>query len=72
MPELFPDAELFRLAAARPEHELLLLCAHRGSPPTIRERVAALARSANDWDYLHLLARRHAVLPLLYKGLARC
>lgn len=69
MPELFPDAELFRLAAARPEHELLLLCAHRGSPPAIRERVAALARSANDWDYLLLLARRHALLPLLYKGL---
>lgn len=69
MSELFPDAELFRLAAARPEHELLLLCAHRGSSPTIRERVAALARSTNDWDYLFLLARRHAVLPLLYKGL---
>jgi len=69
MPELFPDAELFRLAAARPEHELLLLCAHRGSPPTIRERVAALARARNDWDYLFLLARRHSVLPLLYKGL---
>ncbi len=69
MSELFPDAELFRLAAARPEHELLLLCAHRGSPPAIRERVTALARSTNDWDYLFLLARRHAVLPLLYKGL---
>lgn len=69
MPELFPDAELFRLAAARPEHELLLLCAHRGSPTNIRERVIALARSNNDWDYLFLLARRHAVLPLLYKSL---
>lgn len=69
MPELFPDAELFRLAAARPEHELLLLCTHRGDPPRIRQRVVELARVANDWNYLFLLARRHAVLPLLYKGL---
>lgn len=69
MPELFPDAELYRHAAARPEHELLLLCAHRGSPANIRERVAELARSKNDWGYLFLLARRHAVLPLLYRGL---
>jgi hypothetical protein len=69
MPELFPDAELFELAAGRPEHELLLLCAHRGSPSQARERIVELARAANDWDYLFLLARRHAVLPLLYRGL---
>jgi hypothetical protein len=69
MPELFPDAELFRHAAARPEHELLLLCAHRGGHPKVRERVVELARTDNDWDYLFLLARRHAVLPLLYKAL---
>ncbi|HEX8150276.1 MAG TPA: nucleotidyltransferase family protein [Pyrinomonadaceae bacterium] len=69
MPDLFPDAELFRLAAARPEHELLLLCAHRGSPPQVRERVVELSRADIAWDYLFLLARRHAVLPLLYRGL---
>jgi hypothetical protein len=69
VPELFPDAELYRLAAARPEHELLLLCAHRGSPPQVRGRVVELARVDIDWPYLFLLARRHAVLPLLYKGL---
>ena len=69
MAELFPDAELFRLAAARPEHELLLLCAHRGSPPDVRERVVELARASNDWGYLFLLARRHALLPLLCRGL---
>ena len=69
MPELFPDVELFRHAAARPEHELLLLCAHRGSAANIRERVVELARGGIDWDYLFLLARRHAVLPLLYRGL---
>lgn len=69
MPELFPDAELFRHAAARPEHELLLLCAHRGGAAHVHARVAELARSKNDWDYLFRLARRHAVLPLLYRSL---
>jgi hypothetical protein len=69
MPELFPDAELLRHAAARPEHELLLLCAHRGGGERARERVAELARARVEWDYLFLLARRHAVLPLLYRGL---
>ena len=67
MPELFPDAELFRLAAARPEHELLLLCAHRGSATDIRQRVVELAHPENDWNYLFLLARRHSMLPLLYR-----
>jgi hypothetical protein len=69
MPELFPDAELFRHAATRPEHELLLLCAHRGSASNLHERIAEVARAKIDWDYLFLLARRHAVLPLLYRGL---
>jgi hypothetical protein len=69
MPELFPDAELFRLAATRPEHELLLLCVHRGNAEDIHERVAELARLKLDWQHLFLLARRHAVLPLLYLGL---
>jgi hypothetical protein len=69
MLELFPDAELYGLAAARPEHELLLLCVHRGSAADIHERVVELAHSKLDWDYLFLLARRHAVLPLLYRGL---
>ena len=69
MSELFPDAELFRHAAARPEHELLLLCAHRGSAASIHERVVELARAKNDWGYLFLLARRHSLLPLVYRGL---
>lgn len=71
MPELFPDAELYRLATARPEHELLLLCAHRGIESETHQRIAALAPRLTDWDYLFLLARRHALLPLLYKGLER-
>jgi hypothetical protein len=69
MPELFPDAELFSLAAIRPEHELLLLCAHRGNAEDSHSRLAELARFKNDWNYLFLLARRHALLPLLYRGL---
>lgn len=69
MLELFPDAELFGLAATRPEHELLLLCVHRGAAADIRERIVELARAKLDWGYLFLLARRHAVLPLLYRGL---
>lgn len=69
MPELFPDAELFRLAATRPEHELLLLCAHRGVASHLRERTAELAGRRLDWHYLLTLARRHAVLPLLHKRL---
>jgi hypothetical protein len=69
MSALFPDAELFRYAAARPEHELLLLCAHRGSAASIRERLDELARGEVEWDYLFLLARRHALLPLLYRWL---
>lgn len=69
MPELFPDAELFRHAAVRPEHELLLLCAHRGSTSNIHERIVEVTQAKVDWDYLYQLARRHAVLPLLYRGL---
>ncbi|MBV8857038.1 MAG: nucleotidyltransferase family protein [Acidobacteria bacterium] len=69
MPELFPDAELSGLAATRPEHELLLLCAHRGNAEEIHSRLTELARLKNDWGYLFLLARRHALLPLLHRGL---
>ncbi len=71
MPELFPDAELFRHAAARPEHELLLLCAHRGNAGDIRPRITQLTSEKIDYDYLFLLGRRHAVLPLLYRGLEK-
>src|ERR1700749_5271571 len=69
MPELFPDAELLSHAAARPEHELLLLCAHRGDAENIHTRLVELARPDLDWHYLFLLARRHSMLPLLYRRL---
>ena len=69
MSEPFPDPELHRLAAARPENELLLLCARRGAGAEAAGRAAELARSVGDWDYLYRLAHRHAVLPLLQRGL---
>lgn len=69
MSELFPDAELYKLAARRPENELLLLCARRGGGTATASRLRELAGGEIGWDYLYSLARRHAVLPLLYRGL---
>lgn len=69
MSKLFPDTELYKLAAVRPENELLLLCAHRGGGAEAAGRAAELARGVGDWDYLYGLAHRHALLPLLYRGL---
>lgn len=69
MPELFPDPLLFRLATARPEHELLLLSIHRGDPAAIRPRLVELTLQEIDWDYLFLLARRHSLLPLLFRSI---
>lgn len=63
-------AGLFGLAATRPENELLLACASVVTGAASKaERVRELARAELDWDYLFRLARRHAVLPLLYRGL---
>jgi hypothetical protein len=58
-------------AAARPENELLLMCARSvtNRASSSAARVRELARTAIDWDYLYLLAERHAVLPLLHRGL---
>ncbi|HET9477884.1 MAG TPA: nucleotidyltransferase family protein [Pyrinomonadaceae bacterium] len=54
------------------EHELLLCCARTDSAPAVVQRMRELAASVQlDWDYLFQLARRHAVIPLLYLQLAR-
>src|SRR5687768_2577942 len=53
---------------ARPEHGLLLCCAGTDAAPA---RVREFAAGKIDWEYLFLLARRHAVLPLLYLQLER-
>ena len=52
------------------EHELLVCCARtRGAH--IVGRLRELAATGVDWEYLFLLARRHAVLPLVYLQLER-
>ncbi|HEX8558469.1 MAG TPA: nucleotidyltransferase family protein [Pyrinomonadaceae bacterium] len=71
MSELFPDAELYSLAAQRAENEILLLCAHRGDAAAADARVVELARGEVDWEHLYRLAHRHALLPLLHRGLER-
>ena len=69
MSELFPDPELYKHATRRPENELLLLCTRRDGGAGAASRLCELARGEIDWDYLYRLAKRHAVLPLLYRGL---
>jgi hypothetical protein len=55
----------------RVENELLLCCARTEASPQVATRIRELAASKDfDWNYLFLLARRHAVIPLLYSRLA--
>ena len=53
------------------EQELLLCCARTNATPHIVARLRELAATQVDWEYLFLLARRHAVVPLLYLQLER-
>ena len=53
----------------RAENELLLWCARTKATPDIIARLRELASKDIDWEYLFLIARRHAVLALLYKQL---
>jgi hypothetical protein len=53
------------------EAELLLCCARMHATPHIVARLRELAAGKIDWEYLFLLARRHAVVPLLYLQLER-
>jgi hypothetical protein len=46
--------------------ELLLACARTNASP---ERIRSLAETRIDWNYFFLLARRHAVVPLVYRQL---
>src|SRR2546423_1140308 len=63
------DSVLLAHAAARREHELLLLCARAKVCAESAQRIKTLAVEGLDWEYLFLLAQRHAVLPLLHKQL---
>lgn len=53
----------------RAEHRLLLYCARTRVGGAAAESLKSLAGGELDWDYLYRLARRHAVLPLLYRQL---
>ena len=55
----------------RVEDELLLCGARTRSVPDVLARLRELAASDIDWEYLFLIARRHAVVPLLYLQLDR-
>ena len=53
------------------ERELLLCCARTEVSAPVAARLRELAGSSEvEWDYLFNLARRHAVIPLLYLQLA--
>lgn len=56
-------------AVARPEHQLLLYSARTSLRAEAIEHLRFIAASEFDWDYFFLLARRHAVLPLVYRQL---
>jgi hypothetical protein len=49
-----------------PINELLLNCARTKASP---ERIRSLTETRIDWNYFFLLARRHAVVPLVYRQL---
>lgn len=55
----------------RAEHELLLCCARTQVDEQVALRMRSLAATDIDWDYLFQLARRHAVVPLVYSQLQR-
>jgi hypothetical protein len=51
--------------------DLLLCCARTAVTRDVAARLRELAATEVDWEYLFLLARRHAVVPLLYVQLER-
>ena len=53
----------------RLEQELLLCCARTTASDRIAARVREIAAKKIDWEYLFLLARRHSIVPLLYRQL---
>lgn len=53
----------------RLEHELLLCCARTDASDRVAARIREIAVAKVDWEYLFLLARRHSIVPLLYRQL---
>jgi hypothetical protein len=61
-----------KMTARERERELLLCCARTEASPVVAARIRELAASTDlDWEYLFQLARRHALIPLLYRQLSR-
>lgn len=58
-------------AQDRPENEVLLLCARTDLAPEQLTRLRSLVNGNLDWDYLHQLARRHSLIPLVFSQLDR-
>lgn len=56
----------------RPEHELLLFCVGPTESEELKSRIRGLASTNLDWDYLFRLARRHAVVSLVFNRLQLC
>lgn len=57
---------------SRLEDELVLLCSRVNTDAESGARIEGITNPANevDWDYVYQLARRHSVLPLIYKQLS--
>jgi hypothetical protein len=55
----------------RCEDEFLLCCARTSAASDVVRRLRELASAEIDWEYLFLLARRHAIVPLVYCQLER-
>ena len=55
----------------RVEAELVLLCSRTKVDPKTHERIKAITDTPDkvDWDHVYNLARRHAVIPLVYPQL---
>jgi hypothetical protein len=54
----------------RAENEVLLLCARHQLAPEQVDRLRELITGKLDWDYIHKLARRHSLVPLVFSQLA--
>ena len=54
---------------SRPEHELLLCCTRTRCAQEVAQRLRTLAAQSIDWNYLFQLARRHSILPIVFRQL---
>ena len=63
--------QISKAFTARVEDELVLLCSRAKVHAESSARIKAISDSPEnvDWDYVYRLARRHAVLPLVYSQL---